>query len=74
MNIATKISELAREARKNGNEEAANAYMIALLYIEDYLQEKKEREHKEQAERAENALILATTLVELYENRINNAD
>lgn len=74
MKLATKISELAREARDRGNTEAYNAYMIALLYIEDYLHEKKEKEKKEQLEREENALELANMLVELYENRPNNTN
>lgn len=74
MKLATKIYELAREARTNGNEEAANAYMVALLYIEDYIKEQKEREKKEQLEREESALALAAALVELYESRTNNAD
>ena len=71
MNIVEKLFNLAKEAE---TPEVSNAYMIALLYVEDYVREQKERERKEQIEREENALTLATSLVELYENRFNNTN
>lgn len=71
MNIVEKLWNLAKEAE---TQEISNAYMIALLYVDDYIREQKERERREQAEREENALEIANTLVKLYENRSNNTN
>ena len=64
MNIVEKLFKLSKEAK---TPEVAEAYMIALLHVEDYILAQKEREKKEQIEREENALALANALVELYE-------
>lgn len=74
MKIAIKIHELAREARLSGKHEAADAYLTALTFVEDYLCQQKEKEEKEKAERAESARALAIALVELYGKSIDNAD
>ena len=71
MNIIEKLFKLSKEAK---TPEVAEAYMIAILHVEDYILEQKEREKKEQLEREEDALSLAAALVELYESRTNNAD
>ena len=71
MNIIERLFKLSKEAK---TPEVADAYMIALLYVEDYIREQKEREKKEQIEREEGVLALANALVELYESRTNNAD
>ena len=71
MNVVEKLFKLSKEAK---NPEVAEAYMIAILHIEEDILARKEREKKEQIEREENALALAAALVELYENFTNNAD
>jgi hypothetical protein len=74
MKLAVKIHELASEARLSGKHEAADAYLTALTFVEEYVCEQKEREGKEKAEKAESARALAIALVELYEKFNNNAD
>lgn len=71
MNIIKKLWDLAKEAE---TPEVSNAYMIALLYVEDYIREQKEKEKKEQIEIEEGVLALTNALVEFYESRTNNAD
>lgn len=71
MNIVEKLFKLSKEAK---SAEVADAYMIAILYVEDYILAQKEKEKKEQIEREESALALAAALVELYEKFPNNAD
>lgn len=71
MNIVEKLFKLSKEAK---SPEVADAYMIAILYVEDYILEQKEKEKKERIEKADSALALANTLVELYEKLDNNAD
>lgn len=74
MNIVERISNLANEAAKKGNTEAANAYMIALLYIEDDRLERKKMEEQERKERSDSAIQLARAITDAYERIIDNAD
>lgn len=69
MNIVEKLFKLSKEAK---SPEIADAYMIAILYVEDYILEQKEKEKKERIEREESALALAAAIVELYEKLDNN--
>lgn len=71
MNIVERLWTLAKEA---DNPEASNAYMIALLWIEEYITEQKAKETKEKIEREKSAAELLATLVRIYENGTNNAD
>ena len=71
MNIVKKLFKLSKEAK---SPEVAEAYMIAILHVEEYLLARKEREKKEQIEREESARALAAAMVELYENFTNNAN
>ena len=65
--ILQKLWKLAKEARNEGKEEVANAYFIAALYVEDYLNEQAEMRRKEEKERCENATILAKAIVTAFE-------
>lgn len=65
MGIMEKLWTLAKEAK---TPEATEAYMIALLYVEDYLNEQKELRKKERIEREESALALANVIVAACEN------
>lgn len=71
MKIIETLFKLSKEAK---TPEVAEAYMIAILHVENYILERKEKEKKEQIEREESALALAAAMVELYENRTNNTD
>lgn len=71
MDIVEKLFKLSKEAK---SAEVAEAYMIAILHVEQYIHAQKEREKKEQIEREESALALAVAIAETYGNRTNNAD
>ena len=71
MNIVERLWTLAKEAK---TPEESNAYMISLLWVEEYIMEQKAKEVKEKIEREKSAAELLATLVELYENGTNNAD
>ena len=65
--ILQKIWAKAKEARDQGKEEAANAYFIAALYVEDYLLEQKRIRELEEKERCDNATMLAKAIVKAFE-------
>lgn len=74
MSAFRKIWELETEARKQGKDEVADAYMICIMYMEDEMLERGRFMKKVEQERNESTLLLAKALVDLYENRTNNTD
>ena len=71
MNIVERLWNLAKEAK---TPEESNAYMISLLWVEEYIMEQKEKEVKEKIEREKSAAEVLAALVEIHENGTNNAN
>ena len=74
MSAFSKIWELEKEARREGKNEVADAYMICIMYMEEESIERSRFMKKVEEERAANALELAKTLVTLYEKFNNNTN
>lgn len=67
--LAERLWQLGAEAK---TPEVKEAYMIALMWVEDYFREERKQKEKEQQERADSTYELAKALVEMYERAANN--